>query len=243
MRSSPDLAAVARLVGEPTRAEMLGVLLGGQWLTSGELARAARISAPTASEHLARLEAGGLVVRRRAGRHQYVALAGPHVATMLESLARFADRGAEPDVLRGPADAALRFARTCYDHLAGRLGVAITSALVERGLLANVSFEPTVRGEMELRALGVDVAALHGARRPLSRPCLDWSERRDHLAGALGSALLTALLDRAWLARSDGTRAVRLTLRGREGLRRAIGLELEASEGRAVAAGGRVRVP
>lgn len=224
-----DIAALARMIGEPARATILSALLGGQWLTAGELARAARIAPPTASEHLGRLAAAGLIVDRRTGRHRYFALAGPEVAAVLESLARFADRSSADVRSRTPTDDALRYARSCYDHLAGRLGVALTEALRERGLIVGVALEVTARGEAELPGLGVDIASLRRAQRPLTRACLDWSERRDHLAGAVGAALLASMLARGWLTRLDGTRAVRVTLRGREGLYRALRLELDAA--------------
>lgn len=227
MSAFPEVSGVARMIGEPTRAAMLTALLGGEWLTAGELARRARIAPPTASEHLARLGAAGLIVARRAGRHRYYALAGADVAAALESLAQIAAPGPTNALRRLPAEESLRFARSCYDHLAGQLGVLLTEALVERGVLAGAGLDVTPRGEQVLGGLGVDVSSLRGERRPLTRPCLDWSERRDHLAGAVGAALLASLLERGWLARLPGTRAVRLTLRGREGLYRALGVALE----------------
>ncbi len=122
---------------------------------------------------------------------------------------------------------AFRFARTCYDHLAGRLGVCLADALVERGFLTGGALDLTPAGEGWFGTLGVDVPALRALRRPLARPCQDWSERRDHLAGAAGAALAGALLGRGWLVRLEGTRAVRLTLRGREGLYRSLGLQID----------------
>ena len=225
-RHPPDIAAVARTIGEPARATILSALLGGQWLTAGELARIARIAPPTASEHLGRLAAAQLIVDRRSGRYRYFALAGPEVAAALESLARVAERPSAIASPRTPDDDALRNARSCYDHLAGRLGVALTRVLHERGLIAGAGLEVTTRGEAELPRLGVDVASLRSGRRPLTRACLDWSERQDHLAGAVGAALLSSMLERGWLVRLEGSRALRLTLRGREGLYRALGVDL-----------------
>jgi hypothetical protein len=141
------------------------------------------------------------------------------------TLARVAERPSTIASSRTPDDDALRHARSCYDHLAGRLGVALTRALEERGVIAGAALEVTTRGEAELPRLGVDVASLRNGRRPLTRACLDWSERQDHLAGALGAALLASMLDRGWLTRLTGTRALRLTLRGREGLYRALGVD------------------
>jgi DNA-binding transcriptional ArsR family regulator len=237
--SEPDVAGVARAIGHPARAAMLAALLGGQWLPAGELARRAGVTPSTASDHLSRLVRQGIITPRRSGRHRYYALSGPEVAAALEGLARIP--GARPehsDGLHDPALSvssnrsippelrALHFARTCYDHLAGRLGVLLTDAMLERDLIAPAGFEPTHRGAEWLRGLDIHVADLRRERRVLARPCLDWSERRDHLAGAVGTALASSLLDRGWIVRMEGTRAVRLTLRGREGLYRTIGLEV-----------------
>jgi DNA-binding transcriptional ArsR family regulator len=229
MRPSPDpdLARVAGMIGEPARAAMLSALLGGQALPAGELARRAGVAPGTASAHLARLVEGGLVTRRQSGRHRYYALAGADVAAALEALARVSPPR-DGETVAGPmAGDPIRFARTCYDHLAGALGVLITDTLLDQGLiLGTAGFELTARGDEWLDALGIDVVALRQSRRALARPCLDWSERRDHLAGAAGAAIATTMLERRWLARLDGTRAVRLTLRGREGLYRTLGLEV-----------------
>ena len=247
-----DSASMAALMGEPARAAMLDALLGGEALPAGELARRASISPATASEHLGRLVEHGLLSRRRAGRHAYYALGAPEVAEALEALARLASaasatadapagrvpaphagRRREPAVARrrrSPSAAApdptLRFARTCYDHLAGALGVAITDALRERRLLAGETLQLTDAGEEWLATLGIDVAGLRRSRRPLTRACLDWTERRDHLAGAVGAALASTFLERGWLARLEGTRALRLTTRGRDRLYCFLGLEL-----------------
>ena len=221
--AEPDLASVARVIGEPARAAMLAALLGGQPLVAGVLARRAGVSPQTASAHLARLVDSGLVTRRQAGRFRYYALANGDVAALLEAMAR---------VAAAPAGAsrAMRFARTCYDHLAGRLGVRLTDALHERGLIAGTDgYGVTPAGEDWLARFGIDVAALRASRRTLVRPCLDWTERRDHVAGAVGAAIADALLERRWVVRFDDTRAVRLTLRGREGLYRTLGLEVSDS--------------
>jgi DNA-binding transcriptional ArsR family regulator len=228
MRStSPDadLVHVAAVIGEPARAAMLSALLGGQELSAGELARRAGVAPATASVHLARLVAGGLVSRRQEGRHRYYALAGADVAAALEALARLSPPEARLRAASNTPTDALRFARTCYDHLAGTLGVRITDAMLERGLIrGRDAFEMTDAGEAWLSAFGIDVAALAQSRRALVRPCLDWTERRHHLAGSVGAAIATTMLERRWVVRMDGTRAVRLTLRGREGLYRALGV-------------------
>lgn len=227
--AEPDLAGVAAVIGDATRAAMLGALLGGVALPAGELARRAGVSASTASGHLARLVDAGLVRRRTDGRHRYYALADEHAAAALEALARVARGFPSGEAAARPGDAAFRFARTCYDHVAGSLGVLITDAMLERGLIGSRGFELTTAGEGWLRTLDIDVPALRARRRRLTRPCLDWSERRDHLAGAVGAAIASALFDRRWLVRLEGTRALRLTLRGREGLHRALGLDLHAA--------------
>jgi DNA-binding transcriptional ArsR family regulator len=222
-----SLASVAAMIGQPARAAMLDALLGGEWLTATELGRRAGVAPSTASEHLARLVGAGLVARRNSGRHRYHALASAEVASALEALGRIPivsglntgkDQGGE----------ALRFARTCYDHLAGRLGVLLADTLVERGLVSSTGSDVTTAGEDWLRSQEIDVAALRRSRRTYVRYCLDWTERRDHLAGAVGAAIAHTMLARRWIVRVDGTRAVRLTQRGRDGLYRALDLEIQS---------------
>lgn len=222
------LAHVAAMIGEPARAAMLGALLGGEALPAGELARRAGVTPGTASAHLTRLVDGGLLARRRVGRHRYFALASADVAAALEALGRIAPAPA-PIAPREATNGSLRFARTCYDHLAGVLGVLVTERMLDRGLIRERDgFELTSAGDSWLVTLGIDAAELRRGRRAIARPCLDWTERRNHLAGAAAAAIATTLLDRRWLARVNGTRAVRLTLTGREGLYRALGLEIDA---------------
>jgi DNA-binding transcriptional ArsR family regulator len=219
-----ELSRVAALMGQPARAAMLDALMGGQWLTASELARRARVAPPTASGHLGLLVDAGLVVRRSTGRRRYHALASADVAAALEALGRI---GAPAHVQPSNGSSAIRFARTCYDHLAGSLGVRVTDALLAHDLVSRDGHDITERGVQRLAGLGIDVAALRGGRRPLVRLCLDGSERRHHLAGAVGAALTTTMLERGWLARLEGTRAVRFTLRGREGLYRLLELDVE----------------
>ena len=190
-------------MGEPARAAMLTALLGGQPLAAGELARRAGVTAATASAHLARMVEHGLVSRRSAGRHRYYELANGDVAAALEALARVAAPLEAGNGLRVTRNDELRFARTCYDHLAGKLGVLLTQALLERGLIQGSGFELTAAGGDWFARIGIDVAALRQSRRTLSRPCLDWSERSDHLAGAAGAAVAGALLERGWLVRLE----------------------------------------
>lgn len=225
-RTEPDFARVAGLIGHPARAAMLSALLGGLPLTAGELARRARVQPSTASEHLAQLTAERMVARHRDGRHVRYALANGEVAAALESLARIAGPPAGAESRGSHVTTALRFARTCYDHLAGRLGIMLTDTLLEQQLISAQGYGLTDAGERWLNDFGIDTDAMRRDRRPLTRPCLDWSERRDHLAGGVGAALATTLLERRWLVRLEGTRAVRLTLRGRDGLGRVLGLEV-----------------
>jgi len=221
------LAGIAAAIGQPARAAILTALLSGEWLPAGELARRAAISQATASGHLAQLTSLGLVVRRAQGRHRYHALAGPDVAAALEALARVTvPRGDH----RSAVPAALRYARTCYDHLAGRLGVWLREQLLASRVLTPDGLVVSSAGRTWLGSFGVDVAGLEQGRRPLVRLCLDWSERKDHLAGALGAALAGSLLERGWLTRAPDTRAVRLTLRGRVALGRALGAEPPAPQ-------------
>jgi DNA-binding transcriptional ArsR family regulator len=224
-----DLAAVAALIADPSRAAMLDALAGGAALSAGDLARRAGVAASTASEHLGRLEAGGLVVSARCGRTRQVRLAGPDVARVLEALAAIAP--AKP--VRGLRDwhhgEALRAARSCYDHLAGVAGVALADALVGRGVLepGDGGFAITGRGERELGRFGLDIDAIRGARRATARACLDWSERRPHVAGALGSALLDELLRRRWLRRRPDDRALAITAAGRAGFGSTFGVAVD----------------
>ncbi|MFI5837251.1 ArsR/SmtB family transcription factor [Micromonospora sp. NPDC051300] len=220
------LAGFAALLADPTRAGFCLALLDGRAWTAGELARSAGVAASTASDHLTRLVRGGLLVEERQGRHRYVRLADPAVAHLVEDLAAHAPTPATPPrTSRGAtADAALAYARTCYDHLAGRLGVLLYDALLARGVLdRSAGLALTPAGTSWLGDLGVPVEPLHAARRPLVRDCLDWTERRPHLAGALGAALYARLRDLRWTVPGPG-RSVRLTPTGRHALAEALAL-------------------
>jgi DNA-binding transcriptional ArsR family regulator len=205
MIDGPRIAAIAALIGDPARANMLTALLDGRALTASELAEAGGIAAPTASGHLARLVDAGLMAVRRQGRHRYFRLSGPDVAEALERLMGLAQRTGAVPVRTGPRDAALREARICYDHLAGAKGVAMLDAFRRRGFVeGEEEIALTPAGHAFFAALGVDVGALARSRRVLCRACLDWSERRAHLGGALGAALLDLMFDRQWLSRGQG---------------------------------------
>jgi DNA-binding transcriptional ArsR family regulator len=235
MPSVNALAATAALMGEPARAAMLEALFAGQALTATELARVAGIAAPTASAHLARLVAGGLVSVHTQGRHRYHSLAGEEVAAALESLGNLTLSTAP--VRRWPHDQVLRDARLCWDHLAGRLGVAVHQALVGRGWLAPAAggWATTETGQSGLAELGVDLAAAGTARR-FACDCMDWSERRPHLAGGLGREFAACCLARGWLHRvapGDGAaalarRRLALTPEGARRLDGALGVRLAA---------------
>ncbi len=213
MKLGPDIARVAALLGDPARANMLTALLGGQSLTAGELAREAGVTPQTASSHLARLQDGGLVTLRRQGRHSYFALSGQDVAGLLEQLMGLAVRTGHSRVRPGPREPALRRARVCYDHLAGELGVALLDALVARGAIADLdgSLVLTEAGAALVSDFGV---VLPASRRPVCKACLDWSERRSHLAGTLGAALLTRIYELGWARRMEGARVVAFSAPG-----------------------------
>ncbi len=228
------IARLAGLVGEPARSAMLLALMDGRSLTARELAGAAHIAPATASRHLALLAEAGLLTVRSQGRHRYHGLAGVEVAQLLEGLMQFAVRPQavpQPAVAAGPRDAALRMARTCYDHLAGRLGVALADHLLEEGAIV---FDSDEGGHATDRAIGVlarllDLDAAEAlesegvSRRPVCRPCLDWSERRMHVAGRLGALICRHCLERGWLLRGTATRALAVTPRGAMALRDGLG--------------------
>ncbi|MGW4732374.1 ArsR/SmtB family transcription factor [Streptomyces shenzhenensis] len=225
------LAALAGLLADRTRAACLLALLDGRAWTNGELARHAGVAASTLSEHLGKLVAGGLLIEERQGRHRYVRLADARVAQLVEELtARVAPEAAPPrprTLREASAGSALARGRTCYDHLAGRLGIAITDALTERGLLSvtggaadawpvteerGTGFALTEAGLKWFGDAGIGLA--HTGRRPLARACLDWTERRPHLAGVAGAELCRHALDTGWCVRIGSGRAVRLTATG-----------------------------
>ena len=238
MLTTSGLAEIAALVGEPARAAMLVALMDGRALTAGELAAAGGVTPQTASAHLARLSQAGLLALERQGRHRYHRLASAAVAQMLEGMMSVAAAGHDaqrPRRRTGPRDQAMRNARTCYDHLAGRIAVAMADSLVERGF---VELSPdggavTASGRTFLGTIGVDLDAA-GARatgkRLFCRPCLDWSERRPHVAGAVGAAMLSAFLSQGWMRRMAGSRAGQVTPEGERRLGQAFGPEAWATE-------------
>jgi DNA-binding transcriptional ArsR family regulator len=225
-----NLVEVAALVGDSARATMLGTLMGGQSLTAKELAYCAHVSPSTASGHLSKLVAARLLSVTRNRRFSYYRIAGPLVAAMLESVGVVATVGVSTRPQpRSVSDQALRFARHCYDHLAGKLGVAVTDALVAMGHveLTDEGGEVTSSGRRFLSAFGADVTA--PTRRIFCRPCLDWSERRYHLQGVVGARILDRLLELRWLERVPGSRALRLTSSGTTSLSETFRIELDGS--------------
>jgi DNA-binding transcriptional ArsR family regulator len=206
MKAGPDIALIASLVGDPARCNMLTALMSGRALTATELSQEAGVTPQTASSHLAKLEAGGLVEPEKQGRHRYYRLTGPDVAGVLEGLMGLAARVGHLRIRTGPKDPALRHARVCYDHLAGDLGVQMLDAMT-RTL--------TTEGEKFVaQKLQIDVSEIEHARRPLCKTCLDWSARRSHLAGTLGAAILARLYELKWATRSPDNRIVNFTRNG-----------------------------
>lgn len=226
MHDGPDIAAIAALIGDATRATVLTALLADRALSATELATLAGVAKPTISAHLDKLLSAGLVAVERQGRHKYFRLADPEVARLLESLMGVAVRNAAAPRRSGPSDPAIARARVCYDHLAGALGVELYEQMTANGTLApGAGDEPelTRAGERRFAAAGIDLAPLSAGRRPLCRRCLDWSERRHHLAGALGAALLAHALDRRWARRDRRTRALHFSALGEAALLRTFG--------------------
>lgn len=231
-----DLAGLAAVLADPGRARVLLALGDGRALAASTLAAEAGVAASTASVHLAKLVDAGLLLVEARGRHRYYRLAGPQVGELLEALARLAPAVPVRSLRQGTRAHAVRTARTCYDHLAGQLGTAVMAALIEQGILTggDGTFDPAGPGRDRLSSAGWDcdyrltetghrwlddfgVNVPIGPRRPLIRYCVDWSEQRHHLAGALGAALLARLIDLGWIRHSPTSRAVHVTDAGRSG--------------------------
>jgi DNA-binding transcriptional ArsR family regulator len=230
MRGEPDLASVAALIGDPSRATMLTALADGRALPAGELAAVAGLSLSGASAHLARLLEGRLLVVEREGRHRYYRLAGSQVAAALEGLAPLAIAPGRPRA-RSTATEALRRGRTCYDHLAGELGVVLAQSLERHGLLASGEgkrLQVTAVGERWFAdVLGIETSRLRHGRHGVACRCLDWSERRHHIAGPLAATLLRRFLESGWITRvSNSARAVKLSTSGAAWMRGTLGVAL-----------------
>lgn len=216
MTSGPDITRIARLIGEPARANMLGALMSGQALSAGELARIAGVQPATASSHLSHMLDAGLLKTDRQGRHRYFRLKDHYVAEAIENLIQLAEHTGHTRFQPGPRDPELRRARVCYDHLAGEMGVELYETLQGAGAFCvtpdGIGLSDT--GRDQLARTGLDMPSIEAQRRTLCRTCLDWSVRRHHLAGATGAALLDALLAQNWLVRTPGHRALRVTKKG-----------------------------
>ncbi|MBB6094126.1 DNA-binding transcriptional ArsR family regulator [Povalibacter uvarum] len=220
MDAGPTIARIAHLIGERGRSQILGALMGGRALTATELADAAGITRPTVSTHLGKLERARLIVAEKQGRHRYFRLAGSEVAQLLENMMGVANSIAD-DRQFGPRDPQLRKARVCYDHLAGTLGVLVYDGLVRRELLS-VTPEGVALAENGWTLFGqlnLTADAIANPRRPLCRACIDWSERRHHLAGGLGAALLDRLFELGWASPIRDSRVVRFSSSGEKKLR------------------------
>jgi DNA-binding transcriptional ArsR family regulator len=224
MKDGPNIASIAALLGDPARANMLTALMDGRALTVSELAKASGVTLQTTSGHLAKLNTANLLSAERQGRHRYFKLSGPDVAQVLEALMGLAQRTGAVRVRTGPKDAALRTARICYDHLAGECGVDLYRNIEQRGFVSDTG-EPslTKKGRDFFVSFGIDIEMLEMGRRPVCRHCLDWSERRNHLGGALGASILAEMTARKWIRRGEG-RVLQFSPQGHQKFRAAFHL-------------------
>jgi DNA-binding transcriptional ArsR family regulator len=222
MKEGPDISIVAALIGNPACANMLMALMAGPALTATELAHEAGLTLSTVSGHLSRLERAKLVATERQGRHRYFRLADPDVAHALEGLMPVAARAGHMRIRTGPRDPEMRRARSCYDHLAGDLAVQMFDSFLDRRLIARRgdTMQVTDEGRLFFGRNGIDVGALEGGRRPVCRPCLDWSERRSHLSGMLGAAIFERIQALGWATLEKRTRIVRFSGEGERKMRR-----------------------
>jgi DNA-binding transcriptional ArsR family regulator len=220
------IAPVASLLADPVRDAIVMALSDGREISARDLALVAGVTAPTASAHLSKLVQAGFIGMRRESRHRFYQIIRPELAPAMEALAVLAPESTPRTHRQAVIGRSVRAARTCYDHLAGRLGVLLTRALIERDTLrpAGRQFELTPKGETFLRELGLNITAARASRRAFAPACLDWSERVPHVGGAMGAELLRVLFDKAWLERTRASRAVRITASGRRGLERAFGV-------------------
>lgn len=231
MLADADLSAVAELMSGH-RASLLLALIGGRPLSASELATRAGISRSLASTHLSRLLDGQLITVTQQGRQRYYRIAGAPVAEAIENLLTLAPERAATDESEAKHGRGIRHARTCYDHLAGRLGVALTDALQHQQIIvaADNAYRLTTSGEARLQSLGIDIAALRERRRSFARPCPDWTERRPHLAGALGAALADRLFELEWIRRTTTDRSLQITRLGQRCLREELAINLAADD-------------
>ena len=218
MREGPDIARIGALIGDPARANMLTALMSGKALTATELAAEAGVTAQTASAHLSKLAEAGLTEGRKQGRHRYFTLADDEVGAVLEAVMGLAAKRGHLRTRTGPKDPALREARVCYNHLAGEMGVRLFDSMLATGGLKTSGEDVllTAEGAIFAREFGINLNGLNIGRRPMCRACLDWSARRTHLAGALGQALLTRIIDRGWARREPESRVIAFSTSGRK---------------------------
>lgn len=216
MKDGPDISRIGQLIGDPARANILSALMSGKALTATELAQEAGVTLQTSSGHLSKLVEGGLVRMRKQGRHRYFALMDDEVAAVIEHLMHLAAMKGHLRTRTGPRDPALRDARVCYDHLAGNKGIQLYDALIANGHLHEdgEDLELSEAGAEMFSTFGIDVRAIQSARRPLCLQCLDWSERRTHLAGTLGKAILEQLYALNWAKREPNSRVIRFNRDG-----------------------------
>jgi len=228
MTADVRMAEVAALVGDPARANILEALMGGRALTAGELVAAAGVSPQTTSGHLAKLADGRLIACIKQGRHRYYRIANHRVAEMLEAIMALVADAPPRHRPASKVDDAMRTARTCYDHFAGKLGVGLTDALCAHGyvVLTDDGGEVTANGATFFDKFGIDLAAARGRRRIFCRPCLDWTERRVHLGGSVGALLAQRCFDLGWFERRRDSRALAITKSGRRGLSETFGISL-----------------
>ena len=232
MDDASQIPRVAALLADPARAAMLWTLIDGTMRPAGELAFAANVSAPSASAHLAKLVAGGLLVAEAQGRHRYFRIASAEAAALIESMASFGaarrPRSPPPAPLVRAMPSQFLHARTCYDHLAGEAAVEVLASMLKQRWLvgAGQDFRATRLGQETLAALGIDVDALRPARRSLARGCVDLTQRRPHLAGALGAALLQLYVREGWILRAPRSRIVDITPKGHAAFRRVLGVSV-----------------
>jgi DNA-binding transcriptional ArsR family regulator len=216
MKDGPDIAITAALIGDPARANMVMALMSGHSLTMGDLAAEAGVTLSTASVHLAKLEFSGIVVSQKVGRSRYFHLANPDVAHCIEALVTVAARAGHRRTRPGPREESMRSARSCYDHLAGRIAVGLFERWIAQGVLRwrGGAVYLTGKGRQYLAGRGIEVESLERSKRPLCRTCIDWSERRHHLGGAIGAAVLVHVVEQGWAERVPRSRTVRFSAPG-----------------------------
>jgi DNA-binding transcriptional ArsR family regulator len=228
MSANPNVAKVAALVSETSRAAILTVLLDGRLHPANELAYMAQIKPQTASFHLSKMVDSTIITVEKQGRHRYYGIRNPEIAQILETLLSIAPPIEIKSLKQASEDKAMRSARTCYDHLAGNLGVQLTDSLIKAGIIYEEknAFVVTDKGEEFFKTFRIDLEVVKKKRRSFAHKCLDWSERRYHLAGSLGTALLERLFDLKWVQRIPDTRAIKITSEGKKGLKNIFSIDL-----------------